>query len=159
MRAHTQPKLNHMQGFDGGTVAAGTKTAAEILADTELLAALDQFDAQWPLISAARVRSVLQANGFVVSEKRAKALKAQRVVQAGATTSRPAPTMTEEALVQKSVADKAEKTLAENAAAEKAEKVHKRDTKNERIAFFLCLVCALHVSGSVDFGFSLSWLL
>ena len=155
MRAHTQPKLNHMQGFDGGTVAAGTKTAAEILADTELLAALDQFDAQWSSISAARVRSVLQANGFVVSEKRAKALKAQRVVQAGATTSRPAPTMTEASL-QKSVAEKAGKTLAENAATDQAEKVHKCDTRNERIGLFFCV---LFVSGSVDFGFSKSWLL
>ena len=60
---------------------------SEIISDNELLAALDRLDAQWTLISAARIRSLLQQDGFVVSEKRAKALKATRVQ--AATTSQP----------------------------------------------------------------------
>ena len=60
---------------------------AEIIMDAKLLAALDRLDCDWTSISAARIRSLLQADGFVVSEKRAKALKARRVAEAGATPS------------------------------------------------------------------------
>ena len=60
---------------------------AEIVQDAELLAALDRLDAKWTSISAARIRSLLQTEGCVVSEKRAKALKAGRVADAQATTS------------------------------------------------------------------------
>ena len=59
---------------------------AEIATDDQLLAALDRLDARWTSISAARVRSMLQADGFIVSEKRAKALKINRVAQAEATS-------------------------------------------------------------------------
>ena len=56
---------------------------SQIVSDADLLAALDRLDAQeWTSISAARVRSLLQAEGFAVSEKRAKALKARRVAEA-----------------------------------------------------------------------------
>ena len=50
--------------------------------DATLLAALDRLNLQWSSISAARIRSLLQAEGFVVSEKRTKALKARHVAEA-----------------------------------------------------------------------------
>ena len=65
---------------------------AQTVADDELIAALDRPDTQWTSMSAARIRSLLQMDGFVVSEKRAKALKAERVeaaAQAPPSSSKP----------------------------------------------------------------------
>ena len=59
---------------------------SQVFTDDELLVALDRLDAQWASMSAARIRSMLQTNGFVLSQKRAKALKAGRVGAAGPET-------------------------------------------------------------------------
>ena len=56
-------------------VTADSVTVVEKATDEELLAALDHLNPQWSSISAAKVRMLLRSNGFVVSEKRAKALK------------------------------------------------------------------------------------
>ena len=44
--------------------------------DSQLVAALDRLGEQWTGISPARIRTLLRDDGFIVSEKRAKALKA-----------------------------------------------------------------------------------
>ena len=49
--------------------------------DEELTAALDRLAPQWTEMAPARIRALLQKDGAVLSEKRAKALKASRVVQ------------------------------------------------------------------------------
>ena len=43
--------------------------------DWELVATLDRLDEQWTGMSPARIRKLLRDDGFIVSEKRAKALK------------------------------------------------------------------------------------
>jgi hypothetical protein len=45
--------------------------------DSQLTATLDGLDEQWPGMSPARIRALLREHGFIVSEKRAKALKAE----------------------------------------------------------------------------------
>jgi hypothetical protein len=45
--------------------------------DPQLVAALDRLDEQWTGMSPARIRTLLRDDGFIVSEKRAKALKAE----------------------------------------------------------------------------------
>ena len=47
------------------------------MTDSQLVAALDGLDEQWTGISPARIRILLRDHGFIVSEKRAKALKAE----------------------------------------------------------------------------------
>ena len=44
--------------------------------DSQLIVTLDGLDGQWSGRSPARIRSLLRQHGFIVSEKRAKALKA-----------------------------------------------------------------------------------
>ena len=53
--------------------------------NAQLIDALDRLDEQWTTMSPARIRSLLQNDGLVVSEKRAKALKAQVVRSRAAT--------------------------------------------------------------------------
>ena len=48
-------------------------------ADAQLISTLDGLDGDWTEMGPARIRALLQTSGFVVSEKRAKALKAQVV--------------------------------------------------------------------------------
>ena len=45
--------------------------------DLQLIANLDRLDDQWTGMSPARIRTLLRGDGFVVSEKRAKALKVE----------------------------------------------------------------------------------
>ena len=66
-------------------------------ADLQLVAALDRLDAQWSGMSPARIRTLLRDHGFIVSEKRAKALKAEvlrsrAVVQTGSVNPQPSTT-------------------------------------------------------------------
>ena len=65
--------------------------------DPQLVAALDRLDEQWSGMSPARIRTLLRNDGFIVSEKRARTLKAgsfrSRVeVETGSTGSRPSTT-------------------------------------------------------------------
>ena len=50
--------------------------------DATLPAVLDRLDSRWTSISAARIRSLLQAEGSFVSEKRTKALKGRHIAEA-----------------------------------------------------------------------------
>ena len=45
--------------------------------DSQLIATLGGLDEQWSVMSPARIRILLRQHGFIVSEKRAKALKAE----------------------------------------------------------------------------------
>ena len=45
--------------------------------DLQLIPTLDGLDGQWSGMSPARIRTLLREHGFIVSEKRAKALKAE----------------------------------------------------------------------------------
>ena len=61
--------------------------------DSQLTATLDGLDEQWTGMSPARIRTLLRDAGFIVSEKRAKALKAEALrsrveVKAGSVGSR-----------------------------------------------------------------------
>ena len=64
----------------------------QVISEAELLAALDRLDEHWTSMSAVRVRALLQADGFTVSEKRAKSLKSRRVAAADASNSNELPT-------------------------------------------------------------------
>ena len=54
--------------------------------DSQLIATLDGLDEQWTGMSPARIRTLLRDDGFTVSEKRAKALKAVRISPPSAKT-------------------------------------------------------------------------
>ena len=90
-------------------MAARPKKAAESFSESYLLRSINSMNngPQSPRLACGRLS---QADGFVVSEKHAKALKTQRVVEAEATTSCPTPIKAKEAMLQKSVAGKREKT-------------------------------------------------
>ena len=64
----------------------------QVISEAELLAALDRLDEHWTSMSAVRVRALLQADGFTVSEKRAKSLKSRRVAAADTSNSNELPT-------------------------------------------------------------------
>ena len=66
--------------------------ANQLVPEAELLAALDRLDVHWTSMSAVRVRALLQADGFTVSEKRTKALKSQRMAAADASNTNEIPT-------------------------------------------------------------------
>ena len=62
--------------------------------ESQLVAALDRLDEQWTDMSPTRIRTLLRNEGFIVSEKRARALKAgllrSRVeTETGSTRCRP----------------------------------------------------------------------
>ena len=67
------------------------------MTDSRLIATLDRLDEQWTGMSPARIRTLLRDDGFIVSEKRAKALKAESLrsrveVETGSVGSQPSTT-------------------------------------------------------------------